>query len=815
MRTFGIEAENENVPAPDFVNLSAMPRIPEDFHGLDPHFRAILDRALKQFHDRGYSFKFGIELDFELLKPATILEKSANRIKNRQYVGPTAVPSEKLARQLTEHSADEKFLQDAILKIRKFLRANGKEANRLANEVHNNVPAMRAHFEEFVKNLASEDEEIVHGARQNIFLAYLHLFPASEGGLRDVVEPRFGAYRHGIGWWDGHDDAEVRTNILENAEDVIAAYHRIRETFFATAVKFNLVPLASSIPAQLHVSLWKDGKNLMLGEDAESADICEKALHGYYLAIDDLTYFFQNLCPHQLCEKDGPSASGDRLALLRQLHDNWEIRKYGVTHDWNILRDIMLFTMGAGYGLFGTELLEEMKERLDVFIERKRKPSVKHLLRAPKSGLQSALEHSEISEGGTLVLAIDIAEYNHTRMLAEIGEENVGAFTVTDEKTDHVYDLNTPETWFHLFKLIHIDDAGNLDYRALPPQLQNAFGLLQGIGIRDVFQSNQLYVAASVPQYMDALEGSMPSSILDFYTSEAERADIKQTLKNIYEGYIQDTAQNHVDFQIAHLKKHIADEAAAEEKGEAYEAVDAQKRIHEIFSVNIAGPAQEIMTSVIRRGSQLCQKRQIKGGRDQAAEYTERDCQGLTAITGVLRPHFTAAVDVRIREAQADPTTGNRLLSDLHDLQQYLNNDAWNMATHSIKMYDSWLERLFKAVKDPKHGPDFIECVPDAAYYEVFNLYDLFRFNKTIPMSDIRKQLRELHANATEYFEKAKEKFAEDLSDKRCAYVFGKFVANYFKALDDNIDRAAKLLDAHEWEEYQRSHQQEAALLIL
>lgn len=184
---------------------------------------------------------------------------------------------------------------------------------------------------------------------QELALAYMHLFPESEGGIADLIEYRFGNKMNGKGWVDLSGIYEVRTEPVLGMLNGINTSHRILAGIKCACEKFGLVPVFTGRPVQphIHVSfIHESGENYARHETAEAQQFMLKGLQGYADVLAVTPYMRSKYLPPELAGNDWVKIFPSRSSNVRICEDNIEARME-ISH---IAQNMAL--MAAGFSLY-------------------------------------------------------------------------------------------------------------------------------------------------------------------------------------------------------------------------------------------------------------------------------------------------------------------------------------------------------------------------------------------------------------------------------------------------------------------------------
>lgn len=518
--------------APNWLTDFPLPMLPDSWD-LNPIFLNKLKELQVMWDAAGFEWKFGCELEFSL---ETVDE--ATRLSSHDPLDSAlniTYPGYSLLQDFAQRAATSADTPDiysyALEQIRQSFSANPAIDQMLKDTKWTHGDATD-HLNMIERNLYSDDAKIIHRARQNVFLAYIHTRDLTDGGLMDMVEPRFGDFETGLGWYD-MDGPEIRTNILGSPEDVIESYHKFLHILSVQAPRFGLtLNLTNAHPPQIHISIWRkaDQKNMMTMSDEFSTVFCERALRGYYEFMNDSPFMIQDRDIRQRQISMNFSAGTTRAHYIRQESDNWELRRpqyCGVTH---MARHLMMVMTGMAYGcLYPARYQEFSQHQPFLLLNRVTHPVVRHRYGAHISGLASALQYATIGNDGYLIPDQETIEGYLERLQEEIGYGNLDQFTVvSDQNSKLVFNLRYASTWTVLFEKIRLTDDNQMDLSALGQcaEIIEAFDAVEITGRRTALKTARDHMQTDAHSTEFALSEFSASTIAEIFFTPYERSEI-------------------------------------------------------------------------------------------------------------------------------------------------------------------------------------------------------------------------------------------------------------------------------------------------
>lgn len=490
--------------------LREFPQAPlPDSWALNDLFLKKLEETEALWRQEGYALQLGMELEFSL--------RESNAFEKRVF--------KKGKRKQPLREAEVSFLRGngpykkTITEVRRFLKT---EAGQVMLEKGGcPLPEALANLRRFAAGLKSDDPKIVCEARENIFLAYLHTRTFEEGGVSDMIEPRFGDKRYGLGWFDVVGP-EIRTTILGSALNVISTYHKYLSHLHKAAKTFGLQ--AKATDPQFHLSIIRvaDGKNMMVMDDEDSRTFCASALAGYYNAMKATSFMVFDF--QTLTEPFNFNAGISRLHYVRMEADNWEFRRSQTVERAHPARTLAIMLMGMADTCLHRRQVTDTPKISGPLVH----PVVKDPDN-PLSGLAAALEHSTIGDDGYLKPNKEAITAVIWRLIESVGEKNTGNYVVQPPYADHIYyTLTHPYAWCRLISQIRMTPDNNLDLSALNdmPKIKAAFGKLHVRGRRDSLSIEDHRISTEPHLLTEAIEAFHHSAFGRHHFSADERQGI-------------------------------------------------------------------------------------------------------------------------------------------------------------------------------------------------------------------------------------------------------------------------------------------------
>jgi hypothetical protein len=646
----------------DWLREFPLPMKPDSWQLNDIYLRKIEELGIL-LNEAGYALKLGLELEFALLSPEEAKKKTKGTVDDPLYsrLHPEyQLLEDSRLKALAVFPPPEFYIQ-TLNDIRDWFSVNPDADDLLKKTKWTHEEAMK-HLVEIEDNLHHENPETVHRARQNVFLAYLHTRSFAEGGLADLVEPRFGDHELGLGWYD-MVGPEVRTCLLTDPMDIIESYHKFMAVLTREAPHFGLAfDLTTHQPPQFHISVWRksDNKNMMLMNDPESVQFCERAMCGLYEVLNTMPFMIQDRDWRQEAFSVAFTAGSTRLDFIRQEPDNWEIRRFqshGVTH---AARHLSMLLMGIAYGHFYEAEYQRYRHQQD-FYEPKREihPVVRHRYGAYISGLVAVLEHCRIEEDGSLKANGDVIEIYLERLKEEVGHQSLKDFVVTTDKNKNLeFDLRHHSTWEILLGKIKVNEDNSLDLSILGEnsEVAEAFNAVEITGRRTVLKVSSDHLTGDAHSVPATLRSFMQDKMSGIFFTPYERSEIVSHYRKQSLAILKDIADvdvsrfedfyNHPDNAQA-----TDDDFAAAFRDQIYMTPTA------VLDLNAS--VINIFIHFIKIGAVVDRQRMISNHQTYNVS---------------MRPHFKAAVEHRVQELGENQEKNAKLIQGMKTcLEKVLN----------------------------------------------------------------------------------------------------------------------------------------------
>ncbi|HEY8964133.1 MAG TPA: hypothetical protein VIN59_06710, partial [Alphaproteobacteria bacterium] len=337
---------------------------------LNETYLGMMNDLAIRWAEKGYMWKFGVEVNF---KPLAIFEKEPRdfekyrRLREHfQRMEPRT--QNDLAAMLRLNTPEQIKAQRHTIAPRLIKAIKDKEIPLEYFRSISYSPTNLIHdIEGYDKDLRSRSEKKRIAGTRSLFMAYMHLMPLSQGGLRDAIDPRFGNYIGAYGWYDGDEtDAEVRLSPQLSHGEFIRNYHQLLVNLQETGLHIGVA--AQPEYNHLHFSLLevKTQINVMESELPEHVEMRRQLMQG-------LTYFIARqpglLNDHRIDDQNhihSLDIGTSRARDLRQRPNTWEYRGERGSEILHLARDMSLLMAGGYAGVYadkpdGTRYLNDLE----------------------------------------------------------------------------------------------------------------------------------------------------------------------------------------------------------------------------------------------------------------------------------------------------------------------------------------------------------------------------------------------------------------------------------------------------------------------
>lgn len=742
---------------------------PPDTWALNGTYVSMLDRFTQRWLDKGYRWKFGVELNFSAQSidadsPRDFAATSALG-QHLQRIAPRLANSRALLVRAPEaatiHAARaacaERLIQaagDGTVPER-FFTATATTPEEVASEIVS-----------YAEKLRSDDEDVVADGVRSLYLAQLHMLPLAQGGLADVIEPRFGNYLHAVGWFDYNEaDCEVRLHPQPDYQRFIGTYHAALRTLGDSGIAMGV--MAAPCYNHMHFSIEdvSSGINLMESEAPEHIELRRKLMQGLVSLIGRYPALYNDHDVADTHQIHAVSAGTSRARHLRQCPRTWEYRGNKGSEVLHLARDMALLMMGGYAGVYA-ETPEGTPYFGDLDIPACRKPLVTSPQVFAISGIRSTLEHSAVEADGTLKPDLDATYWNTGLLLRECGFAPDADATIT--LGQDAIDLKTADGWNALFGKIAVTDDGALRLpEGLPEDIADAFDGFRVSGYRTAFNVSLTKLALGLSVYQNAPRALRPKSLFARIAGEEDTA----ALKAFYEGY-EGTKAAQLAARIATSAGHYLEDPD-KEIGTLYANVWSQ-----ILSPSVL---QIIFDAVGHAGSNKSKRWRIR--RSTLAKRK--------SVITALAPVFNDAVDAEIAFAKAEGKATNALVAGLEDARRDIGNFTREPRALLLPAMQGTVEY---AMEESDASAEIVQHFIRFHKNHVVAAFLLMASDTTVPLSHLRLRAEQSNGWFREAFELAEAAHPERAANERYKSHKVQLLEQHARA----VDRVRDILNAFE-----------------
>lgn len=720
-----------------------LPAAPDTWSA-DAAFCALLDDYRARWRDKGYDFVWGLEINFKLQAFALGVARDFDETKLTRehiwrYYGLARNDFEmisKIASDADIATARERFasvMREAVLDGT-IPDAFFSEIKLTRQEVANDIAGFLA------VGTTGDDNAHSHSIR-SLCLAHLHLLLTKDGGLRDIIEARFGNFESGIGWFDDNgDDCEVRLLPHHDPYEFERRYHTAIHNMGRTSVLHG----ASMTPNynHFHFSLREieTGINVMESNEPRHIELRRMMMQGLTFFMATYPGLFHDYDLAEPSRIFSISANTDRNRSIRQKPKSWELRSYKGSELLHMTRDMAIVMMATYSGPYLT--VEQDKDRLlsVIPLETHLKPVIEGPEMQAVSGIKSLLEHASLQKDGKLVADDYVASWNTKLLCRETGIDPENATIVFDGKP---YDMNTYEAWVALVNFMQIDfESGTIKApEGLPEDITEAFSQYRVTGARTAFSTSLRNTDLGFKVFERATDALRDDGILEKMIA----ADTRQALAQHYATHEKEKAR-----QIAAKVMYSVGECLKE----APDKVDIMYGLiwQDVVSPTVLQFVAETMT--LHRRS---------GGRGRILKREELTAR--RSLIKTLRQVFSEAVDAEITYRRAMGQASNQMIAGLEDAREDIGDFLRRPRALMQPAFDGTAIYMMEEMKDqPSDASDRM-----LQYHRSYitSAFLLMMTDETISYADIRKNLDETREWVAESLARAEAEFPEKAKDPR------------------------------------------------
>lgn len=623
---------------------------------LDETFSRIHDRYEDLWLEKGYCFKWAIEINFNMLVYEDSLVRGSSDAEKRKTAHLRRFDKDDtngmhLVDRLADGAAIKSFRAEIYQKLRKAVLEDLPQT--FFESIEQSRADVLSEIEGFHEALQdpSQKERYEHAA-QSLYLAHLHLLPALDGGIYDQIEGRFGDYESGIGWFDeGREDCEVRV-IPSAAPDFIDRYHLVLGNMANTAIKHGISCLFQYTHFHFSVTDLATGLNIMPSEDPRHLTLKARMVQsiGYFMSMH----------PALVMEFDVDSSgiyhqfhsATDRTRSLRQKEKSWELRVANGCSSIHAMRDIA-FIMMAGY--VDEARYDIIKEAVSLAVARK--PVIEaDGLTFGRRGMLSTLEHCRIDYDGHLEVDENVIEWNIPLLLEECGLIPEDAQV---RIKDQSYDLSQAEGWVEFVKTISADlKTGRFILpEGAPEEIRHALKDLKIARTRTTFDAGGYITSAAYDIFprLSYLLGSGP------YFKTIFKPDELEALQAHYGQYYLQAAFRQAASMIYLVGDHV--------QKDGYDDESRLLVYDHLWHTSVYPSAVTYFLDAINLYPLF---------HENGVPVSLKRMQDRQSLFKNLRAHFNQAVDEEIAYRRAQGEASNSVIDALEDVRGVISNFSSN-----------------------------------------------------------------------------------------------------------------------------------------
>lgn len=735
-------------------------------------FLHIIGEQQKRWEKQGFYWKFGLEIDFDLMVGSdgpTLAEDDDPYNKERYTRFAEKYPDYKTFDRPTNFEAQRDRLEGVLARMFEDIRNGLIDLESLSEETNIPEAEMMEELQRYGKELYSDDEETRRYAAKNIFMARIHLYNTDQGGVRDLIEPRFGDAPWGLGWWDKPDDAEIRIPVTTDPLKLISGYHHAIANMKALQDETGVfVHFDSAVHPQLHDSIWRisDNKNMSCADDPESAAFMEQTANGLIRTIQEAPALFQeyNALNNQMIFKGDLGTT--RSDQIRQRKTDWEYR----VHIWgmtgHLARYIALIMGAKANGVFNQEIYEEWDQKQLTSVRAQDSLILSHKFGKPISALRTTLSHCAIGEDGHLKCPPrETVEYNMSRMLDEIGEDNSNKFKTEPDLFGHTHDLTSPEGWMGLIKSIRITEGNEFDFGDIDPEIAAGIDCLKIEGRRTVFHG-QAFVDAD---NKNRLEKSFPfieqSPSLRAFIPNDCLPEIADTYRRLYEEAHEERANLFATTLSRHFKRLVLINEDIESKSNdpdsQLEPLDLSDNAIKLIASHYTAATliedcikEEILREV--EHMEAYERETTEGQIDRQDEY------GYTHLQS-LRPYFQAAVANEVERVRRSPQADNWTIHAMQSVSDFLEDGVNDIRSYDVEHFGHALDAWIHVLAEKKIDPMQMELMKFGVGHFVAGFFGMVIRDRDVPLDQIKEMFTESRQRIVDIIDAKRTECADDL----------------------------------------------------
>ncbi len=525
----------------DIANYPAP--VPPETWGMDDIFMRLVDAQEKLWFDKGYVWEWALELECTL---DTTKEFDFIRRQSHVAIRDGDVRQRELKNAFRQYQTLKQEKRGINLRLAgetvdDLLRHYRDEGSRAELEKYLSHPKIKIkredailELEEFKANLRHKEKQHRRQAVANIMLARIHTFPQAQGGLSDLIEPRFGSYGYGYGWWDGDCVFEARIPPTGDAKTFIERYHVLLGEIARMAHEYGLVANFASGQLNFNVRRLCDGRNMMDARVMEDLDFHKRLLAGMQRMLDEAPHFKSDMrSTDNEREFFEFSARPSKSAGVHLRPERWEVRRSPNNGYLHMAKELAFWMTGASHTVFHVGDIDAYIETYGYPIRTGLFPDSFHEIHGQKSQLANLVAMSAVKDDGRLDPELGFIYDHHKGFLHEIGEHNHSLFTLSPEGDDNEILVNctlaSPSAWVALVEQhLSIDENNRIVVRGVHPEIADAFAPIVLERLRPIATSQPMAGIYGSATLFNALHLLTESPLLQAFLGDDDRARLRE-----------------------------------------------------------------------------------------------------------------------------------------------------------------------------------------------------------------------------------------------------------------------------------------------
>jgi hypothetical protein len=747
---------------------------------LNDIFLRMLEAAKARWDAAGYDWKFGMEISFDLQSPRNFKWKPDQ--ENPLWAAEDAQNAhfEAQLEKMHARGRDTTRARKAVTQMR-------AEADAIAAMHGISVETVIAQLDQIDADLRSRKPAVKEDGMQNAYMAWIHTRNYDQGGVFDLIEPRFGDYLHGMGWWDSYQHGELRTQILSDPLDVIEKHHKMIEILSTTAHDFNLMAhfLRGHAP-QIHYSIWDraSGQNMMDFND-DTLDFRTRLATGILDWVRHAPYMFQDMHFSTLGMQGQLDFDSWRVENgIRQCEGHWELRRSCSNMADNageigyMARDLAMLMAQSLPAI----LPEADNRRSDFILDQyfvdppNTHLITRHIFGNKQHMLTAMLGHARIRDDGTMYCPHGLFPWAIETLQRSVGKHALGDFKHRRDEKEPLFDLSKTAGWEYLFKSIRYED-GKLVTDHLSPEVAVLFDEVEVLGTRKVLTSMPLSMSHDSTTLLQLNERFRPlAAQLPDILSEDDWVTIRDHYHDLLERYLNVYCHDMV-------KK-----LAATFRDAAGDVEDPKEMI------------LDLVGSLRRDSANMTTQTMLAETRPDHDESEARDQGRLTrAATDAsplerLEPCFAKAVAAEIELERAAAHPDNRQIAFLEATRSYTNDNFRDFADTIPHTFGTTMVGVIRRIEQERLDITTAELVaimhPVLVMSQVWESFRRFDFESEAVLAHMAKD----RAAWNEYWAEFNTHYADTLAKHPLAAYVCEKIGHKVDVIFDDLARMARNL---------------------